>query len=96
VTLTLLLDLDDTLLHTSMDTFLPAYLQAWSGFIAAYTDPQKFVTTMLSATRVMLSNQQPDCTLQDVFEAAFFPALGLDPRRFQPIQEQFYREIFPA
>jgi FMN phosphatase YigB (HAD superfamily) len=96
VSLTLLLDLDDTLLHTNMETFLPAYLEAWSSFISPYADPQKFVKTILAATGVMLANQQPDCSLQEAFEAAFFPLLGLDPRQFQPVQDQFYREIFPT
>jgi hypothetical protein len=31
--LTLLLDLDDTLLDTNLDTFIPAYFQAFSDFL---------------------------------------------------------------
>ena len=31
--LTLLLDLDDTLLDSNMDTFIPVYFQALSGFL---------------------------------------------------------------
>ncbi len=93
--LTLLLDLDDTLLQNSMDSFLPAYLQAWARFVSPHTDPQKFVSNMLSATHYMVENQLPDCTLQDVFNSVFFPAVGIDVNQFQPFQDQFYKELFP-
>jgi hydroxymethylpyrimidine pyrophosphatase-like HAD family hydrolase len=41
VSLTLLLDLDGTLLDNDMDLFLPAYLQALSKELAFSSNPRK-------------------------------------------------------
>jgi FMN phosphatase YigB (HAD superfamily) len=96
VTLTLLLDLDDTLLKNSINTFLPAYLQAWSVFIAAYRDPQKFVNAMLAGTHQMDEHPRPDCSLREVFDSVMFPLIDSDSKSFQPFENRFYQEIFPT
>jgi FMN phosphatase YigB (HAD superfamily) len=93
--LTLLLDLDDTLLVNSIDTFLPVYLQALSKELAPYADPKRLVSQLLKATRQMILNQRPDCTLKDVFDENFYPALQIDPQEVRPTIERFYAERFP-
>ena len=96
MSLTLLLDLDDTLLVNNMDTFIPAYLGAWSRLVADFVDPKKFVDALLGGTRQMTRNRRPDCTLQDVFEAFFFPALQVNEAQFREIAERFYAQVFPT
>jgi FMN phosphatase YigB (HAD superfamily) len=96
VTLTLLVDLDDTLLGNDIATFLPAYLQALSKHLAPYAAPEKMVPTLLKATRAMVMNDRPDRRLKKVFEDAFYPALGLAPEDLQKPLETFYREVFPG
>ena len=95
MSLTLLLDLDGTLLENNMKSFLPGYLQAWAGFIAPFTDPDCFIKQLMLGTEVMSVNTRPDRTLRQVFEPVFLSRLDLDPIKFQPLQDQFYSEIFP-
>jgi FMN phosphatase YigB (HAD superfamily) len=95
VNLTLLLDLDDTLFNNDINIFLPEYLRIFSEEVSGIVEPEKFVKELLTATGKMIQNQQPDCTLKDVFNSAFFPALGLDPDNFQEAADRFYVEVFP-
>jgi HAD superfamily hydrolase (TIGR01549 family) len=95
VSLTLLLDLDDTLLHNHINEFLPAYLKLLSGELEPFAPPEAIVAQLLSATGKMAANQRPDCTLKQVFEAAFYPPLGLAPEDLQAALWHFYEEIFP-
>ena len=95
MSLTLLLDLDDTLLQNDIDSFLPHYLGSFSKEAAAYVDPDRFVKTLLAGTQAMVKNRRPDCTLREVFDAAFYPALGVNPGEFQSLADDFYSRVFP-
>ena len=95
MTLTLLLDLDDTLLSNKMDVFIPAYLKALSGHLTSFANPDRLVSSLLSATQKMVQNQDPTCTLREVFDEAFYPALSIDQEELLPEINQFYAEIFP-
>lgn len=91
--LIILCDLDDTLLKNDFNTFLPAYLKAFSNTITLL--PEKvFVSNLLSGTNQMISNQNPTRTLQDVFDAAFFSAVGLNKTTLEPIIDHFYGKVF--
>jgi len=96
MTLTLLLDLDDTCLGNSMDTFIPAYLEALGEHLASYVPPEKMVPTLLASTQLMLQNKSPDRRLKQVFDQAFFPTLGIDVDDFQNQIDSFYVEKFPS
>lgn len=96
MTLTLLLDLDDTLLDNNIDAFLPQYLGAFSSFVADKIPPDRFVNTLLLGTRAMVKNRRTDCTLREVFNQTFFPVVGMDRAGFEDIADQFYRQIFPT
>lgn len=96
MTLTLLLDLDDTLLQNPMESFLPAYMQALSGHLASFADPERLVKTLLEATQHMINNTRPECTLKDVFDAAFYPSLGLSAGLVKESIDKFYADIFPT
>ena len=94
--LSLLLDLDNTLLDSSMDTFLPAYFQALSGFFADQVSPDLMLSALMAGTRKMMANDDPSHTLQQVFDSEFFPFLDVEREYFQPRFDQFYEEIFPT
>ena len=96
MSLTLLFDLDDTLLANDIEGFLPKYLKAFSQTVEGIIEPNKFVKALLAGTKRMLENQQADCTLQDVFEETFFPMVGISETEFRPIAEDFYQNVFPA
>lgn len=94
--LTLLIDLDGTLLSNSMDTFLPAYLHKLGEALSSYADPKTMIKQLLAATECMVKNEQPDTTLEQAFSNNFYPALGLDQERMQQPLEDFYQNIFPS
>ena len=96
MTITFLLDMDDTLLANDMDIFVPKYLGAFSAFVASYVQPERFTKVLLAATEEMVQNRNPSKTLKDTFDEAFFPALGLDKDQFLRIADQFYDEIYPG
>jgi FMN phosphatase YigB (HAD superfamily) len=94
--LTLLFDLDNTLLNSSMDTFIPAYFQAFSDFFQDRVEPELILPALLSGTRKMMANTDPSRTLKQVFDAEFFPKIGLAREEMQPRLDRFYEEAFPA
>lgn len=91
----LLLDLDDTLIDNSMDTFIPAYFGALEAFVAGIVEPGRFIQELLKATRAMDSNDDIGLTNEDVFVAAFYPVLGVARDEMEPLLERFYSEAFP-
>ncbi len=94
--LTLLLDLDNTLLGNEMDTFLPAYLQALSGHLSSYVDPDRMIAALLDGTRRMAGNQDPGCLLEEVFDDVFYPAIGIEKATIRPVIDSFYEQVFPS
>lgn len=92
---TLLFDLDDTLIDNSMEEFLPAYLKAISSYMAPLVEPSKMIGALLTGTKMMLENHNPECTLRDVFYAYFYPTIGLDHAVIDQAISQFYIDVFP-
>lgn len=93
--ITLLLDLDDTLLNTNMDAFIPAYFQALSTALADVVAPEVMVPALMAGTKDMLGNKDPALLLRDVFDARFFSMLNMDRAVLQGRINQFYDEVFP-
>lgn len=90
MTLTLLIDLDDTLLVNPLDKFFPEYIAALSTHLSPYIDPHKMVPQLLHSTDLMIAKENPCDTLQAVFESDFYPSLGvLKSQLTQPIAD-FY------
>jgi FMN phosphatase YigB (HAD superfamily) len=96
MTLTLLLDLDDTLLETNMGAFIPAYFQALSKHLAEYVQSEKMLPALMKGTELMLASEDPTHTLQEVFEAYFYPKLGVPKEQLNRVIEEFYDEVFPS
>ncbi len=96
MTLTLLIDLDDTLLSNKMDTFIPAYLNALGKQLAPYTDPRKLAPVMMAATENMFQNTRPDRTLKEAFDPDFYPVLGITEKQVKEPIDHFYRDVFPT
>jgi FMN phosphatase YigB (HAD superfamily) len=94
--LTLLLDLDDTLLDTNMDVFTPAYFQALAGALKGRVSPDSMISALMGGTKRMFANNDPSLTLRQVFDIYFFPKLGVDRAVLQEDIDRFYDEIFPT
>ena len=93
--ITLLLDLDDTLLNTNMDAFIPAYFQALSSALVDKVAPEVMLPALMGGTKAMMVNKDPALTLREVFDAHFFPMLNMDRNDLQPRIDRFYDEEFP-
>lgn len=93
--LTLLLDLDDTLLDTNMNAFVPAYFQALAKHLKGLVQPEIMLPALMSGTQLMLASQDPAHTLQEIFETYFYSKLGIAKEQLHDAIEQFYDEEFP-
>jgi len=96
VNLILLFDLDDTLLNNNMGGFIPAYLNALSQHMKSLANSDLLIKTLLKATEIMMQNTDPQQTLKQSFDAAFYPKLGIDPLRVEKVIAQFYEDVFPS
>ncbi|NOY98784.1 MAG: HAD hydrolase-like protein [Chloroflexi bacterium] len=96
MTLTLLLDLDDTLLETHMESFIPAYFQALGGALDEHVPAETLLKRLMHGTHQMMANDRPDRTLRETFDANFYPHLDAERDALQPKIEQFYDEVFPT
>jgi len=96
MTLTLLLDLDDTLLDTNMGEFIPAYFQALSQYLYTKISPEVMLPALMSGTKLMLDSQDPTHTLQEVFEQEFYTKLGIAKGELNREIDDFYDNVFPS
>ena len=94
--LTLLLDLDDTLLDTNLEVFVPAYYGALAKFLADFAAPEITLSALSSGVLRMMENRDPSRTLQDVFEAEFYPKLAGKTDALWARIVGFYRDVFPT
>lgn len=95
MTLTLLFDLDDTLLDTNTETFIPAYFQALSEHLTPFVSPTLLISSLLASTKLMLASEDPSRTLQEVFEEDFYRRLGVSKTDLAETLEGFYDNVFP-
>ncbi len=93
---TLLVDLDDTLLETNLDTFTPAYFQALSNHVCGHVPADNFLRALIGGVNQMNDNDDPRRTLQDVFDSSFYPNLGIPKNELADVLEDFYDRVFPA
>jgi FMN phosphatase YigB (HAD superfamily) len=94
--LTLLFDLDDTLLNTNMDAFIPEYFQALSTHLINFVSPDVMLRALLQSTALMNASIDITRTLQEVFEADFYLKLGVAKEVLSDAIEDFYDNVFPA
>jgi len=95
MSLTLLFDLDDTLLDTNIETFVPAYFQSLSEYLAPHVSVNVMLPALISGMRLMLDSEDPSQTLQDVFEDDFYKNLGIPKTDLVDVFEDYYEHIFP-
>jgi FMN phosphatase YigB (HAD superfamily) len=95
VILTLLLDIDDTLIVNKMETFIPAYLNLIGNQLTP-SNPRRVGQILMEATEKMIHNDRPDRTLKKTFDPHFYPPLGLSEQDVRADLDFFYDEIFPT
>ena len=95
MSLTLLFDLDDTLLDTNLEAFVPAYFQALASHLASRVSADVMLHALVHGMGLMNESEDPTRTLQEVFEADFYSKLGIPKEELLHIIEEFYDEVFP-
>lgn len=91
----LLLDLDDTLLQSNFDQFLPAYLSRIAAELAPHDPPDVVIGHLTEATGAMMANLDPTQTLKEAFDRRFYPALGVSEADLRPQIDRFYQQTYP-
>jgi len=95
MSLTILLDLDDTLLSNNMDNFLPVYIKLLAGE-ASQVPPNLFVTALMSASDKMVRKSQIKGTLESTFDEHFYPAIGFSKEQMRNTLDTFYAAHYPS
>lgn len=96
MSLTLLLDLDDTLLQNDIDVFLPHYLKALSLHLSDRFNGDLLIHKLLAATQQMVQNRDPRFTAEEAFDRVFYPALNTTKQELNTALTRFYGEVFPT
>ncbi len=96
MTLTLLLDLDDTLLNTNLPAFMPAYFQSLADHVCGHVPSEKFLRALIGGVNQMNENEDPRKTLRHVFDSYFYPELGISSGELVDVLEDFYDNVFPS
>lgn len=96
MTLTLLLDLDDTLLNTNLQSFMPAYFQALANELTPQIESTRMFRALISGMQKMNESDDFSKTLKQVFDAEFYPQLNMEQGTLDSAIENFYDTIFPT
>lgn len=93
--LTVLFDLDDTLLNTNTGEFLPAYFNGLGQALSHLGSQEKITEQIRVAVDQMIANQDPSKLLKEVFAENFYSALGTTETECQDFLEKFYASEYP-
>lgn len=96
MTLTLLFDLDDTLLDSNIDALIPVYFQKLAAYLSDTVPPEKLLRELMVGTVQMYGNQTLDRTLEQAFSDHFYPALGFPESALAKPIDEFYDNVFPS
>jgi len=96
MSLTLLFDLDDTLLDTNLDAFMPAYFEALSRHLSKHSVPSTMLRALLTGMNLMNESEDPTHTLEEIFDANFYVQVGFSKQDLVQTIEEFYDEVFPT
>ncbi len=94
MSLTVLFDLDDTLLNNPLDIFMRDYIGLLSIFLSPFTPPEKMVPQLLQSTDLMIAKDTPCKTLEMTFDEDFYPKLGLNKTQLKELISAFYENEF--
>lgn len=96
MSLTLLLDMDDTLLTNDMDRFLPAYLSSLSRHLSDRVAPERMLESLMAGTKAMVQKQLPAKRLAETFDEVFYPGIGHSKDQLITHIEDFYARVYPS
>jgi FMN phosphatase YigB (HAD superfamily) len=96
MTLTILFDLDDTLIKNSNEVFIPAFLKEFSDHLGHHSEEsEKIIPRLMASTQKMMQNNDPSLRLKEIFDADFYPAMNWNYEQALPLIEDFYQNTYP-
>ncbi len=93
--LTLLIDLDDTLLTNPINRFLDQYFKELGQALAVYVEPERMMQAMAKAVRAMQTKMDLTSSMEETFNQVFYPSIGISRADLIGVLEEFYRVRFP-
>ncbi len=93
--LTILFDLDDTLLSTNMEAFLPLYFHALGESLSDLAPTKVLSDQIHEAVGFMSINRDPCLMLDEIFADHFYLPLGVSEKEYREQLDHFYRVEFP-
>src|SRR5574340_776797 len=95
LTLTLLIDLDDTLLTNDIDVFQKAYFKLLAEALTPWAPPETMMPAMMAAVKAMVEKTTPALTMEEQFDQVFYPMLGVSKAELTATIDHFYANVFP-
>ena len=93
--ITVLFDLDDTLINNNSDQFTQVYLGLLGKRLQDKVDAKIMIPALLEGTRQMVEKTTLPGTLEETFDKFFYPAIGLEKSLLADEIADFYQNIFP-
>jgi HAD superfamily hydrolase (TIGR01549 family) len=90
----ILFDLDDTLLGNNTEVFLHSYIPLLAEYVEPYIERNRFIAELLTGTRAMIDNKDPESTNREIFWSVFSERTGIDQAILEPHIAKFYMEEF--
>jgi len=92
--LSVLFDLDDTLINNNSDLFTRVYMDLLGKYLQPYVDSKKMGPLLLDGTRQMIYKNAICGTLEETFDRTFYPGIGLSKEYLAPVLKEFYGRVF--
>lgn len=92
--LSILFDLDDTLIQNNADLFTHTYIDLLAGYLKPAVDPKVMVPYLLEGTKKMVKKTTIAGTLENSFDTVFYPGIGLSKQQIAPLLADFYGRVF--
>ncbi|MEI8131176.1 MAG: DinB family protein [Leptolinea sp.] len=94
--ITVLFDLDDTLINNNSDQFIQVYLGLLGKRLQDKIDAKIMIPALLEGTRQMVEKTTLPGTLEETFDKSFYPAIGIEKSQLATEIADFYQNIFPV
>lgn len=79
-----------------MGGFLPAYYQELAAHLRPLVPPDAMLAALRTGVNLMVASDDPSRTLREVFDADFYPRLGVQAGELQGSIASFYEKVFPT
>lgn len=93
--ITVLFDLDDTLINNNAEQFTRVYLGLLGKYLQQKIDSKIMVPALLKGTRKMIEKNVISGTLEETFDNYFYPKIGLSKSDIANLIHDFYQNVFP-